>query len=184
MTTASTVMTMASTVMTAVSTAEGLLTAGAGGLLLLAAPGTAYAGTSRTARAETGTAATVGAGPDRAMDRRRPVIRITQGTMLVHADMHNHTVMSDGDGDPSLALRLDARGRSGRRRAHRPRHPLRHRGLSSSEWDRTGALANAADDPGRFTAIRGFEWSHPLLGHINVWFTDDFADLLRAGSPG
>ncbi|MET7421769.1 hypothetical protein [Dactylosporangium sp. NPDC005555] len=41
---------------------RGLLAAGAGGLLVLATPGVAHA-QSRTTRAETGTAATVGAGP-------------------------------------------------------------------------------------------------------------------------
>ncbi|MGH3334293.1 MAG: hypothetical protein ACRDOZ_00625 [Nocardioides sp.] len=32
------------------------------------------------------------------------VSRITAGTTLVHADMHNHTLLSDGDGDPALAF--------------------------------------------------------------------------------
>ena len=57
-------------------------------------------------------------------------------------------------------------------------------GLSSGEWSTQATLANAANDPGQFTAIRGFEWSHPTHGHINIWNTTDFADLLRAGSPG
>jgi hypothetical protein len=55
-------------------------------------------------------------------------------------------------------------------------------GLSKSEWDRTGVLAGAADDPGSYTAIRGFEWSHPTLGHVNVWGTANFTDLLATGS--
>jgi hypothetical protein len=53
-------------------------------------------------------------------------------------------------------------------------------GLSRPEWDLTGTLADAANDAGEYTALRGFEWSHPLLGHTNVWFTDDFVDLLGA----
>ena len=40
-------------------------------------------------------------------------------------------------------------------------------GLAREGWARTGALADAADVPGEFTAIRGFEWSEPMLGHVN-----------------
>ncbi|MEV4509720.1 CehA/McbA family metallohydrolase [Dactylosporangium sp. NPDC049525] len=162
---------------------RGLLTAGAGGLLLLAAPGTAYAGTGRTARAETGTAATVGAGPA-ALTGAARASAITAGTALVHADLHNHTVMSDGDGDPNLAFAsmrsagLDVAALTD----HTTLFSIS--GLSRSEWDRTGALANAADDPGNYTAIRGFEWSHPLLGHVNVWFTNGFTDLGGSSNMG
>jgi hypothetical protein len=162
---------------------RGLLAAGAGGLLLLAAPGTAYAGTDRTTRAETGTAATVGAGPA-ALTGAARASAITAGTALVHADLHNHTVMSDGDGDPNLAFAsmrsagLDVAALTD----HTTLFAIS--GLSRSEWDRTGALANAADDPGNYTAIRGFEWSHPLLGHVNVWFTNGFTDLGGSSNMG
>ncbi|MGH3945742.1 MAG: hypothetical protein ACRDSI_11945, partial [Pseudonocardiaceae bacterium] len=30
--------------------------------------------------------------------------RISRGTVLVHADMHNHTLLSDGAGDPEAAF--------------------------------------------------------------------------------
>ncbi|GAA3226360.1 CehA/McbA family metallohydrolase [Dactylosporangium siamense] len=162
---------------------RGLLAAGAGGLLLLAAPGSAYAAESRTARAETGTAATVGAGPA-ALTGAARASAITAGTALVHADLHNHTVMSDGDGDPNLAFAsmrsagLDVAALTD----HATLFSIS--GLSKSEWDRTGALANAADDPGNYTAIRGFEWSHPLLGHVNVWFTNGFTDLGGSSNMG
>ena len=161
---------------------RGLLAAGAGGLLVLATPGVAAAD-SRTTRAETGTAATVGAGPA-ALTGAARASAITAGTGLVHADLHNHTVMSDGDGDPALAF---ASMRSaGLDVAALTDHTTLFGigGLSRSEWDRTGALANAADDPGNYTAIRGFEWSHPLLGHVNVWFTNGFTDLGGSSNMG
>ncbi|MEV0561878.1 CehA/McbA family metallohydrolase [Dactylosporangium sp. NPDC050588] len=162
---------------------RGLLAAGAGGLLVLATPGAASAGAGRTSRAETGTAATVGAGPA-ALTGAARASAITAGTGLVHADLHNHTVMSDGDGDPALAF---ASMRSaGLDVAALTDHTTLFgiSGLSKSEWDRTGALANAADDPGNYTAIRGFEWSHPLLGHVNVWFTNGFTDLGGSSNMG
>ncbi|MEU5566743.1 CehA/McbA family metallohydrolase [Micromonospora musae] len=149
--------------------------AGTGGMLMLAAlPSSAQAARTTTATAPTATAA---AGAARTS-------LITQGTTLVHADMHNHTVMSDGDGsaDAAFASMREAGLDVAALTDHATLFAID--GLSSSEWRTTGDLANAANDPGQFTAIRGFEWSHPLQGHINVWNTSDFADLLRASSPG
>lgn len=149
--------------------------AGAGGLLILAAaPGFSQAATVPTTRQPDGPAL---AGAARAS-------RITQGTQLVHADLHNHTVLSDGDGDPELAF--DSMRQAGLDVAALTDHTtlLGIEGLTRPEWNLTGSLADAADDPGQFTALRGFEWSHPLLGHVNVWFTDEFEDLLGASSMG
>lgn len=140
--------------------------AGAGAVLMLAAaPGTAAASTTITRTPQAGAAR---------------ASRISQGTQLVHADLHNHTVMSDGDGDPELAFASmrDAGLDVAALTDHTTLFAIE--GLSQREWDRTGTLADAADDPGQYTAIRGFEWSHPLLGHVNVWFTDAFVDLLGA----
>ncbi|MFI7079762.1 CehA/McbA family metallohydrolase [Micromonospora sp. NPDC049903] len=149
------------------------LLGGAGGMLMLAAlPTPARAATTMMADVPV---AAAGAARTSA---------ITQGTTLVHADLHNHTVMSDGDGSAQAAFA--SMREAGLDVAALTDHATLFAvdGLSSSEWRTTGELANAADDPGRFTAIRGFEWSHPLQGHINVWNTSDFADLLRAGSTG
>src|SRR5688500_675181 len=71
--------------------------AGAGGLLMLAAaPGSAYASTTPIA-AGSPARLTPKSGAARAS-------QLTQGTLLVHADLHNHTLMSDGDGNPDLAF--------------------------------------------------------------------------------
>ncbi len=153
------------------------LLAGGGGMLMLAAlPGSARAATTATAStvlksAVSGAASAAGAARDS---------QITQGTILVHADMHNHTVMSDGDGKAELAFA--SMREAGLDVAALTDHTTLFaiEGLSSSEWNTTGDLANAANDPGQFTAIRGFEWSNPLQGHINVWNTSDFADLAKA----
>ncbi len=146
------------------------LIAGAGGLLVLAAaPGTAQAARTQVASGPMG-ANLPAYGASRTS-------ALAQGTTLVHADMHNHTVMSDGDGSPENAFAsmrsagLDVAALTD----HTTLFAIN--GLSRSEWDRTNVLAGAADDPGNYTAIRGFEWSHPTLGHVNVWFTANFTDL-------
>lgn len=108
--------------------------------------------------------------------------------MLVHADMHNHTALSDGDGDPGAAF--PSMREAGLDVAALTDHAIRGAtvegtgeggtpwiGLDRAGWRRTGELAAAHDRPGEFTAIRGFEWTHPHLGHVNAWFTDDFTDI-------
>jgi hypothetical protein len=124
--------------------------------------------------------------------------RLTTGTTLVHADLHNHTLLSDGDGDPALAF--DSMRSAGLDVAALTDHatysdnalgdvltdalpPDYHQaaGLTPNGWARTREYADTANTDGAFTAIRGFEWSEPLLGHVNVWFTEHYVDVLQAG---
>jgi hypothetical protein len=145
------------------------LLAGGGALLMLATtPDSVSAATTTVAANATAPAAVTGAARASA---------ITEGTTLYHADLHNHTLMSDGDGDPALAF--ESMRSAGLDVAALTDHAtlLSVNGLSQSEWSRTGRLADAADVPGVYTALRGFEWSHPLLGHVNVWYTGGFTDL-------
>jgi hypothetical protein len=158
----------------------------AGGGLLLAAGGVG---------AVTGTALSSDAAPGRGASRTS---RITRGTHLLHADLHNHTLLSDGDGDPALAF--DSMRAAGLDVAALTDHatlsdnvlgevlagllPQEYKGLAGihqGDWAQTKAYADAANTDGAFTAIRGFEWSEPLLGHVNVWFTEHYVDVLQAG---
>ncbi|MFN2496938.1 MAG: CehA/McbA family metallohydrolase [Pseudonocardiaceae bacterium] len=119
--------------------------------------------------------------------------RISRGTVLVHADMHNHTLLSDGEGDPEAAF--PSMRDAGLDVAALTDHAVRGAsmegtgvggtpwiGLDRAGWRRTGKLADTHDRPGEFTAIRGFEWSHPQLGHVNAWFTDEFTDVATHGA--
>jgi len=119
--------------------------------------------------------------------------RISRGTLLVHADMHNHTLLSDGDGDPEAAF--PSMRDAGLDVAALTDHAIRGVsvegtglggtpwiGLDQAGWRRTGKLADAHDRPGEFTAIRGFEWSHPQLGHVNAWFIGEFTDVATPGA--
>lgn len=152
-----------------------MLGAGAGGLLLLAAaPETTPTGITRLATGPR-PARTAGAARASALGR---------GTTLVHADLHNHTLLSDGGGDPAAAY--ESMRSAGLDVAALTDHATLFSvgGLNRADWDLTGELADAADEPGAFTAIRGFEWSHPLLGHVNVWFTGDYTALDDSTSLG
>ncbi len=160
-----------------------VVSAGVGLLLAQSMRGTT------AAIAETGTTPTAGAAR---------ASRLTRGTRLVHADLHNHTLLSDGDGDPALAF--DSMRSAGLDVAALTDHatlsdnvlgdvlagllPPEYKqvaGLTPNGWARTSEYADAANHDGAFTALRGFEWSEPLLGHVNVWFTEHYVDVLQAG---
>lgn len=168
-----------------------LLRAGGGAGALLLAP-------AWTRSAPTLQQPLLGSGAD-----RRSVLM--PGTRLVHADLHNHTLMSDGVGEAAEAFAsmrdhgLDVAALTDHATVgqhlpaslcgtafspQEPTEPPRHdcqsvHGIDESSWARTAVLADTADDPGHFVAIRGFEWSSPTLGHMNVWFSEDWTDPLH-----
>jgi hypothetical protein len=128
--------------------------------------------------------------------------RLSPGQRVVHADLHNHTLLSDGAGDPAEAFAsmraagLDVAALTDHATIseYLPESPCvvdpsgggcqSLAGIHEGSWQRTAALADDADEPGAFTAIRGFEWSSPTLGHMNVWFSEDWADPLHTGGLG
>jgi hypothetical protein len=116
------------------------------------------------------------------------------GLRLAHADMHNHSAFSGGSGDPANAY-ASMRG-NGIDVAAMTEHATLGRystqavcldqvdcteifGIDEEIWQQMAVLADAADDPGSYTAIRGFEWSSPSLGHMNVWFSSTWIDPLH-----
>lgn len=128
--------------------------------------------------------------------------RLFPGTRVVHADLHNHTLLSDGDGEASEAY-LSMRS-AGLDVAALTDHTTLNWGLPSSpcvafgpfekdcqslmgindaSWEQTRAYAEAATSD-EFLAIRGFEWSSPSLGHMNVWFSENYTDPLHTGGAG
>jgi Protein of unknown function (DUF3604) len=126
---------------------------------------------------------------------------------LVVADLHNHTLMSDGRGDPERAFaQMRAAGldvaaltdhasipREQRDELGLHQYPdagaldvARHmpRSFDDAAWERTAELADEFDVPGVFTALRGFEWTEPWVGHVNVWFSDSYQNVDTPGSLG
>jgi uncharacterized protein DUF3604 len=115
--------------------------------------------------------------------------RLFPGWWLAHADLHNHTRLSDGAGDPRLAFGsmraagLDVAALTDHSRwasaflnvAKAPGWT----GLDERGWRQTIALAEAANADGEFVALHGFEWSHAVHGHMNVWDSERFTDPLR-----
>ena len=124
---------------------------------------------------------------------------------LVMADLHNHSLLSDGRGDPEQAFAMmRASGlqvaaltdHSALPRELLPLLSLQHYpdaaalelarfvpdSIDDAAWLRTAELADAHDVPGQFTALRGFEWTEAWLGHVNVWFSERYAPMTSPGS--
>lgn len=131
------------------------------------------------------------------------------GTFVIHADMHNHSHLSDGAGDHRLTyasirdhgldaasltdhatLSWGAMGAATERACSaydgEPEHGESGdcrslAGLDEERWRTTKLLAEHYDQPGRFAALHGFEWSSPFLGHVNVWESETWIDPLHTG---
>jgi len=120
--------------------------------------------------------------------------RLFPGTRLIHADLHNHTLFSDGDGDPAGAFAsmraagVDAAALTDHATVSKALGQVEGpcsdgacgglEGMTESRWGSTEGLADGGNTDHSFTAIRGFEWSSPTLGHVNVWFSQDWVDPL------
>jgi len=115
--------------------------------------------------------------------------RLFPGWWLAHADLHNHTQLSDGAGDPRSAFpSLRAAGLDvGALTDHSRWASLfldlakapGWTGIDGRAWRLTNDLAEAANADGEFVALHGFEWSHAAYGHMNVWNSERFTDPLR-----
>ena len=136
--------------------------------------------------------------------RRSAVASPSDDVRLLFGDLHNHSLHSDGRGDPEQAFRLmrqaglDVAALTDHASIPLDRLPLltlddypdddalavaryAPRSIDQEAWKRTAEIADAHDEPGGFTALRGFEWTEPWLGHINVWFSQDFTGVTTPG---
>lgn len=126
---------------------------------------------------------------DLAAERRASTL--FPGFTLAESDLHNHTTLSDGTGsaDEAFAMMraagLDIAALTDHATTQKQGGTLSCpstcgavAGIHEESWQTLGSLADAADDPGAFVAMRGFEWTTLAMGHINVWFTDTWTDGL------
>lgn len=103
---------------------------------------------------------------------------------LYYGYMHAHTSLSDGKGKPKDAYRM------ARDDAKLDFFALTDHALSipmwpwDAKWNLTGKTADSFNEDGRFVALRGFEWSSPTFGHINVLGTRAFTTCLVSPTMG
>jgi hypothetical protein len=94
-----------------------------------------------------------------------------------YGNLHSHTQYSDGQGTPDQALvwaktQFDFYAITDHAEQ-----------LTSTEWITIGNAVNAHTIDGNFIAIRGFEWTHPSFGHINVLNTSSYTGIIDMYDP-
>jgi hypothetical protein len=102
---------------------------------------------------------------------------------LYFGDIHGHSRISDGTGEPEDYYRY-AREVSGLDIAALTDHadygtiPVK-----GKVWERIKRAANEAHEPGRFVTFLGFEWTNWVYGHRNVYYRDGDGPVFRSIDP-
>lgn len=120
------------------------------------------------------------------------------GTFVVHADMHNHTLLSGGATSPQQAydlmrsVKLDVAAITDHSLFGKVVGPVcgsspcsDYAGINEASWQQLRSDADAKLVDGEFVAMPGFEWTTGTLGHMNVWFSSQWTDTMvtRGQSP-
>lgn len=96
-----------------------------------------------------------------------PAAALPDGMYAYWGDLHAHTTYSDGSGPPAYALALSrAAG------LHFQALTDHDWWLTPLEWAKILTQTINATVPGQFVALRGVEWTHNEVGHINVFNSD------------
>jgi hypothetical protein len=98
------------------------------------------------------------------------------GNKIYFGNIHGHSNVSDGENPPETDFIL-------------AQYSLmdfyaitdHSEFINASEWAVTGKVADSYNKDGKFVAFRGFEWSHPLTGHICIYGTEDYTTFLLTG---
>lgn len=113
------------------------------------------------------------------------------GGFVIHSDLHNHTLLSDGATSPQQAfdlmrsVKLDAAALTdhavlGKVMGHAcGSGPCTFFvGINDASWEEMRRVADANHADGSFVAMRGFEWTTGTIGHVNVWFSEEWTDSM------
>ncbi len=117
-----------------------------------------------------------GVSPDKA--RRESVAALSEelreGQQIYFGNLHAHTKLSDGKGTPAEGFAW------ARDQARYDFYAITDhaKSLTALEWSELGKQAAAFTKDGSFVALRGFEWSHSLQGHANVYNTGSYVSAL------
>ena len=119
------------------------------------------------------------------------------GRFLVHSDLHNHSVIS-GDAVGVTEDAFPMMRAAGIDAAALTEHATMGKGLhgeftcpsggckgvigmNEDEWQALLPLADEHTVDHEFIAMRAFEWTTGTIGHLNVWFSENWIDALTVG---
>lgn len=92
--------------------------------------------------------------------------------------VHAHSALSDGEGTP-LEAYMQARSSGMDFFSLSDHGELLMLWPWEDKYTRLREAADATNEPGRFAALFGFEWTNPVFGHINVINASQFTHVLR-----
>ena len=107
-----------------------------------------------------------------------PLVVAPAGRRVLWADLQNHSGLSDGSATPDDLLRY-AREVAALDAAAVTDHDhwgMRFMDGEPSIWRRTLDAADARNEPGRFVALAGYEWTNWVEGHRHVVFFEPTAE--------
>ncbi len=119
---------------------------------------------------------------ERTLEARTNPLHVSSGPRVWWGDLHGHSSLSDGSGTPQAWFDY-ARNVAALDLAALTDHD--HWGMLFLDehpelWEGLVAAARSADEPGRFLALPGFEWTSWLVGHRHVLHFGDQAPLLSS----
>jgi hypothetical protein len=100
--------------------------------------------------------------------------------VLLWGDIHGHTARSDGGGVPEDYYRY-ARDVVGLDFAALTDHDDM---LDDAEWAESKRVTNRFNEPGQFSTLVAYEWTHWVHGHRCVYFKGHEAPIIRRTAPG
>ncbi len=107
-----------------------------------------------------------------------PLVVSPAGLRILWADLQNHSGLSDGSATPDDLLRY-AREVAALDAAAVTDHDhwgMRFMDRDPSIWRRTLDASDARNEPGRFVALAGYEWTNWVEGHRHVVFFEPTAE--------
>lgn len=107
-----------------------------------------------------------------------PLLVSPAGRRILWADLQNHSGLSDGSATPDDLLRYarDVAGLDAAAVTDHDHWGMRFMDGEPSIWRRTLDAADARNEPGRFVALAGYEWTNWVEGHRHVVFFDPAAE--------
>jgi hypothetical protein len=104
---------------------------------------------------------------------------------VVWADLHGHSQLSDGSGTPEdyFGYARDVAALDVAALTDHDHWGMRFMDQVPDMWNEVREAAQRFDEPGRFVALAGYEWTSWLYGHRHVLFFSDQGEVLSSMDP-
>ena len=114
--------------------------------------------------------------------RRSNPLRVSSAPRLVWVDLHGHSALSDGTATPEqfYAYARDVAGLDAVALTDHDAWGLRPLQDHEQLWRRIESAARAAEVPGDFLALVGYEWTSWIHGHRHVVYFDGPQEILSS----